>query len=737
VKDCCDDTVSIESTLPQIALVGNPNSGKTTLYNLLTGSHQKTGNWPGVTVERRVGTFKQDGSSYQLVDLPGTYSLDNPQSSEDESIARRYLISGQPQLIINVIDATQLERSLYLTCQLLEMGIPMLIVLNMNDMLDRQQITIDVQKLESEFGIPILSISARDKNERSHIVQAIIKQSTNLSKQHIQPSYPKEVYQYIENNDNESNFTAIRKLEKEQPQYADIVADARFDFAHQITLKHLTRTSEKITAKSQKFDQLVLHPWFGIPLFLFVMYMLFFLTIRIGGAFIDFFDIAAGALFVDGTRHILQAINAPSWSQVLLADGLGAGIQTVSTFIPIIAVLFFLLSALEDSGYMARAAYIMSQLMQRLGLSGRSFVPLIVGFGCNVPSIMSTRTLNNHRERITTVMMAPFMSCGARLTVYALFAAAFFPKNGQNIIFLLYFLGIIIALLTGLVLQKTILKGKAEPFLMELPRYQKPMLSSLLIHSWHRLKSFIFDAGKLIVIMVLFLNTMNVTSFSGNFGDLKGEESVLTVVAKAVTPILKPIGIEKDNWPATVGLISGLLAKEVVVGTLDALYSTPNEEDISIKEQLKNAVSSIGDNLSVAITEIGDPLGLSLLKESDSLEAAAESQDINSSTITSMQHHFNGQAGAFAYLLFILLYAPCASAVAAIARETGWKWAGFSLIWSTTLAYALSASFYQISVFSSQPKTALTSLSLSIFAIASIIFVLKIMSVRNDSQPTT
>ncbi|MGV6852686.1 MAG: ferrous iron transport protein B [bacterium] len=735
MTECCDQSVALNSDLPQIALVGNPNSGKTTLFNLITGAHQQTGNWPGVTVELRTGNKSLNQQENQLVDLPGTYSLDNPRASEDEQIARRYLVSEQAKLIVNIVDATQLERSLYLTTQLMEFDTPMLLVLNMSDMLERQGMHIDTSKLEKALKVPIIVLSARDKKEHNKVIKAIENtlKSTKATPKPI--PYPEQISQQLNSDLAEGIFEPLRQLEKNNDDIADLAADTRFEFANKLTLEVVQQHTVKKESFSEKIDQLILHPLLGIPIFLLAMYALFFLTIRIGGAFIDFFDIASGAIFVDGTKHILETIHSPDWIQVLAADGLGAGIQTVSTFIPIIGVLFFLLSILEDSGYMARAAFVMSRVMKKLGLSGKAFVPLIVGFGCNVPAIMSTRTLVDPRERITTVMMAPFMSCGARLTVYALFAAAFFPKNGQNIIFALYILGILIALATGLLLQKTVLKGKPEPFVMELPHYQKPVLRSLFIHSWFRLKSFIFDAGKLIVLMVVILNTMNVTSFSGKFGDLQGEPSVLVVVAQKITPIFKPLGIEQENWPATVGLISGLLAKEVVVGTLDALYSEKTDEAASIPKQLNEAISSISANLKVAFSEIDDPLSLNNFQQNASPEDIAEQQEVSTTTLAGLQQKFHGATGAFAYLLFILLYAPCASAIAAIIRETGIKWAAFSLAWSTTLAFSFSISFYQFSLLDSQPQAAAIRIGLSLLAIICVIVGLKYTAIQNQSVP--
>jgi ferrous iron transport protein B len=300
---------------------------------------------------------------------------------------------------------------------------------------------------------------------------------------------------------------------------------------------------------------------------------MFMFTINIGSAFVDFFDQSIGALFVDGLSKVLLQLDLPQWFIVLVTQGVGGGIQVIATFIPIIGFLFMFLSALEDSGYMARAAFVMDRFMRMIGLPGKSFVPMIVGFGCNVPAIMATRTLENQRDRILTNLMNPFMSCGARLPVYALFAAAFFPVGGQNLVFGLYLLGIAIAVLTGLIMRHTLFKGESAPFIMELPAYHLPTARGVFIRTWDRLKSFLFNAGKVIIPMVLVLNFLNAMGTDGSFGQENSNKSVLSEIGRGLTPAFKPMGIEKDNWPATVGIFTGILAKEAVVGTLDALYS--------------------------------------------------------------------------------------------------------------------------------------------------------------------
>jgi ferrous iron transport protein B len=303
------------------------------------------------------------------------------------------------------------------------------------------------------------------------------------------------------------------------------------------------------------------------------MYLMFLFTINVGGAFIDFFDGVAGAFFVDGLGELMSAAGSPDWLRVLVADGAGAGLQVVATFIPIIAALYLFLSVLEDSGYMARAAFVMDRFMRAIGLPGKAFVPLIVGFGCNVPAIMATRTLENERERKLTILMNPFMSCGARLPVYALFAAAFFPQSGQNVVFALYLIGIGVAILTGLLMKQSLLPGSSSGFMMELPPYHLPTLKGVLLRAWDRVRLFVKEAGQVIVVMVLALNVLNSIGTDGTFGNENTEQSLLSETARILTPAFTPLGVQEDNWPAVVGIFSGILAKEVVVGTLDSLYT--------------------------------------------------------------------------------------------------------------------------------------------------------------------
>jgi ferrous iron transport protein B len=467
---------------------------------------------------------------------------------------------------------------------------------------------------------------------------------------------------------------------------------------------------------------------------------MFMFTINIGSAFVDFFDQSIGALLIDGLGLVLTDLSWPQWLIVLITNGIGGGIQVVATFIPIVGFLFMFLSALEDSGYMARAAFVMDRFMRMIGLPGKSFVPMIVGFGCNVPAIMATRTLESQRDRILTNLMNPFMSCGARLPVYALFAAAFFPVGGQNLVFGLYLLGIAVAVLTGLIMRHTLFKGESAPFIMELPAYHMPTVRGVFIRTWDRLKSFLFNAGKVIVPMVLVLNFLNALGTDGTFGQENSNKSVLSEIGRGLTPAFKPMGIEKDNWPATVGIFTGVLAKEAVVGTLDALYSQLGATDSSdadkapfnLEQALINACLTVPKNLQDVADNLLDPLGLNIGTVGD-MAAAASEQEVNTGTFAAMQQSFDGKLGAFAYLLFILLYAPCVAATAAIYRETNINWTVFVVFWTSGIAYMIATIFYQAMTYSLHPDYSLVWISGLIIAFLAVLLGLWLLGKNADA----
>jgi ferrous iron transport protein B len=739
MKTCCDDTTLPSSDDNEIhlklALIGNPNSGKTTLFNKLTGARQKTGNWPGVTVERKTGEFSISGNRYKVVDLPGTYALDTEDTSLDERVARGYVVHNRQDLFINVVDITTLERGLNLTLQLREQGVPLIVLLSMRDIGENSGLGISTDLLSEELGCPVISADLK-KDNLFQLLEPAIQSATKRATEVLSIEYPEIVEKTLNKIEQQQAITRREALQYLQeiardennidPDIADIeqqtgktlhyiLAKSHFTSARILAEKITHQSSQSINAISDKIDKWALGNFTGIPIFLLMIYLLFFFSINLGGAFIDFFDLSTQAIFVDGLSHLMDSMGSPTWLTIIIASGIGGGIQVVATFIPIIGALYLFLTALEESGYMSRAAFVMDRFMNKIGISGKAFVPLIVGFGCNVPAIMATRTMDSHRERIMAVMMTPFMSCGARLTVYALFAAIFFPVGGQNIVFLLYLTGIGFAVLTALILRNTLLKGEAEDFIMEMPTYQLPGMRNLFINTWNKLKGFVTGAGKVIVVVVMIINVVNSIGTDGSFGNEDTDKSVLSATARVITPVFGPMGIKEDNWPATVGILTGVLAKEVVVGTLDALYSNidklPSEQQqqqtFVLSESLMKALETIPKNVSDALSNMTDPLGIAALDQAESLQQAAEQQQVDSATFAAMKKRFDGKIGAFAYMLFILLYFPCVAATGAMYRETGKNWAILGVLWSTGLAYGSAVIFYQLATFMQHPLQSL------------------------------
>ena len=732
--------------MPTIALGGNPNCGKSALFNALTGIRQKTGNWPGVTVDRKEGRFRLNDGEVRVIDLPGIYSLDA--SSLDEKITRDYLLSRDADLIVNVIDASNLERNLYFSVQLREMGVPILVALNMMDVARKRGMEVDTEILSEQLGCPVVPVVAVTGEGMDRLKQQIQLLLSELKSNSFQVTHEDTVEQAINELTMELGGVSDRAnlrwlslkllegdghafelagknigplverwkqiIETRAGEEADIyIADARYSHAHALAQRCVNEAGKLGRTLSDRIDQIVLSRVAGIPIFLLVMYLMFMFTINIGGAFIDFFDMTVGAILVDGLGGWMTQAGLPDWSRLILAQGVGAGIQVVSTFIPIIACLYLFLSILEDTGYMARAAFVMDRAMRTIGLPGKAFVPMIVGFGCNVPAVMATRTLENQRERKLTILMNPFMSCGARLPVYALFVAAFFPSNGQNLVFLLYLIGICIAVLTGMVMRRTLLSGESAGFMMELPPYHIPTLKGVTLRTWDRVKIFIRDAGKVIVTMVLALNLLNSIGTDGSFANGSRERSILAAVGQSITPLFSPLGIEESNWPATVGIFTGVLAKEAVVGTLDSLYTQlsnqepgtdESQEAFQLWSALQAAAATIPENLAAIRDRVLDPLSMDVGDISSS-EAAAQAQEVNSGIFGAMASRFDKQAGAFAYLLFILLYFPCVATMGAITRETGGAWAMFVAAWTTGVAFTTSTIFYQAARFTQHPAS--------------------------------
>lgn len=711
-----------------IAIAGNPNCGKTALFNALTGSRQHVGNWPGVTVEKKEGYFELGGRHIRVVDLPGTYAIFA--NAEDERAAVDYLLSREADLIINIVDATNIERNLFLTSQLADMHLPMVIAVNMMDIAEHRGIVLDLQALSETYGIPCIPLSAvSDKSvmnfvgEMAHVLAAPmplpkpmvyadkVEEAVKLLEPKVAP-----VAKLLNADDrwvalmylgNEKSYAdkfaeagvtidkaEVTRLLGEEPEFA--MAESRYSKSHEVA-KAVIESSRTKKTFSDKIDVVLLNRWAALPIFLVIMYLVFWIAVTIGSAFIDFFDVLFGAIFVDGLGYLLgDVLGCPSFVTAILADGIGAGIQTVSTFIPVIFFMFLCLSFLEDSGYMARAAFVADRFMRFLGLPGRAFVPMMVGFGCGVPGIMGSRVLESKRERFLTIFLVPFMSCGARLPVYALFAAAFFGKMAGTVVFLLYLAGVLFAIAYGLFLKKSLFQGQASNFVMELPPYHMPKFKSLMIHCWQRLRDYIWRAGKVITIAVAvlgFLNSFGIVEkmyvdvdgktteivqadegyqmvqeneageaenvalpegfvvdeskvvksneFTAGNGD--SENSLLSVIGKAITPVFEPFGVEKENWPASVSLFTGLLAKEAVIGTMNSLYSmvgenaeTPADGKAAKLEGESLPLAPAADAASAAPSSGDTPQRPEASEESENVIARSDSAEAISSPDSSI-----------------------------------------------------------------------------------------------------
>lgn len=755
----------------KIALIGNPNCGKSTLFNALTGARQHIGNWPGVTIERKTGSMHINNQSIDIVDLPGTYAIENLQiaTSEDELIAREFVLNEPDSLIVNIIDATNLQRSLYLTFQLLDLQRPMIIVLNMMDALKNLGEQINIAKLTQQLGCPVVPISAAKKNGLDQLEQVLSEvihnpilpetqiatlgdKQTSIIHQHL-AKLPADSFIHQLNqwslielllNGATTQLTPAETSTLHQCQHdlsawcnneIDVaLASARYEAIDQLCRQVIEKPREANISLSDKIDNLTLGRYTGIPFFLLMMYLMFMLAVKFGSVFTDFFDVLFATIFVDGFSYLLNSVHAPAWLTAILANGIGSGIQTVATFIPVIAAMFLCLSFLEDSGYLARAAMVVDRGMRAIGLPGKAFVPMLVGFGCGVPAIMGTRTLESTRDRLMSICMIPFMSCGARLPVYTLFATIFFPQNAATVVFSLYLLGIVIAIITGLILKHTLLPGAITPFIMELPAYRLPTLRGMLYLTWSRLKGFIFRAGQAIVVMVTILSLLNSIGTDGSFGHNNSDRSILAVTSKKITPVFQPMGINEHNWPATVGIFTGIFAKEAVIATLNSLYSMETEnssnETFNFIEGVSKAFKTIPENLAKLKDSVLDPLGISAVNED--LASVQEELEISTGTVSKMEKSFSNNHAAMAYLIFILLYTPCAAALGTIYREAGWRWMLFVAGWTFFIGWTCATLYYQ-SYWISESKSAIY-----ILGTISLLFILLItvMKMIGPRQPT-
>jgi len=712
-----------------------------------------------VTVEQKSGQYRYDNKVIKVVDLPGIYSLDvnDHSTSLDEKVARDFMLSQKADLIINIVDTTHLEHNLYLTMQLLEMRIPMAVVLNNMDDATGRDIKIDSDEIARRLKCPLVSLVAtqtRDLNalkstinqlvetktlsstpvKYSEEVVAAITQLTPLIKEQlddkaIDPQWfavkllEKDGFAMNLANESLRNTAddCYRTIEEKTGEEADIlIVDSRYSFINTLTRDTLTQHSEGGRNLSDKIDKVILNRFLSIPIFFGVMYLMFTFTIQLGRAFKPFFKDFSQAVFIDGTEYLLSLVNSPQWLIALISGGVGNGIREVLAFVPILGFLYLFISVLEESGYMARATFAMDRFMRVLGLPGKAFVPLILGFGCNVPAMMATRTLERQRDRLLNILLNPFMTCGARLAVFTLFAAAFFPENGGLVVFSLYMIGVAAAFLTAMLLKHTFLKEEFSLVIMEIPSYHVPKLKNVWINTWTRVKAFIIRVGKIIITMVLILHILSSLGTDGSFKEDNIGNSVLSSAGRALTPLLKPMGIEQENWPATVAVFTGVLHKVVVISTLKTIYSASNHTGQEVEKEFEfwKAIKQSFMTIPMGIKKM---LGIHV----------ASKQDLSKSPFfTALHNNFHGQIGAYAYLLFILLYFPCIATTSTAFKESSSGWTSFMVVWATGIAYLTSTLFYQVATFAQHPGTTISWVIASIVILLIVIFGFRYWGIR-------
>lgn len=663
--------------IKKIALIGNQNCGKTTLFNALTGSSQHVGNFPGVTVEQKTGFIKKHKDELELIDLPGIYSL-SPYTSE-EIVSIRYLLEEKPCLIINIIDATNMERNLYLTTQLLELNIPMILVLNMMDEVIVSGNSIDIDGLKERLEMDVVPISA-SKNEGIEDVITAIEKNLDQSSHHIDICHGvvhKAIHSishivehsaqslhlplrycvtkiiegdedmfdklHIDQGDRHIIEHILEKMEEEAGTDREAaLVDMRYSFIEDVcqhTVFIESETKEQI--RSEKIDRLLTHKYLGIPIFILIMLFIFYLTFSLIGAPLqDLMDSLIGQ-FSNWIIHLLEVNDVAYWLRSLVGDGILAGVGSVLSFLPVIVILFFFLSMLEDSGYMARVAFVMDKALRKIGLSGRSFVLMLIGFGCSVPAIMATRTLSSDRDRKMTIILTPFMSCSAKLPIYGMIIAAFFPHKAAIVMLTIYCIGILVAIISAILLKNTVFIGEPVPFVLELPAYRIPTLKNVYLNVLDKAKDFIHKAFTIIFMASIVIWFLQSFSFTFDFVS-DSSQSILAAIGSFVSPIFAPLGF--NDWRASTALMTGITAKESVVSTLTVLTQ-----------------SSSTAAFHQALAGIFTPLS------------------------------------AFAFLVFTVLYMPCVAAFAATRRELhSWIQAILTVLFQTGMAYLVAFLIYQI-----------------------------------------
>ena len=736
------DAISAEPKVLSIALAGNPNAGKSTLFNALTGARQHVGNWPGKTIEKKTGEMRRDGRLIAITDLPGAYSLSA--YSLEEIVARDFLLHERPDVVVVVADATNLERNLYLVVQLLELELPTVVVLNMMDVAAEQGLQIDVDALSLALGAPVVTAVARREHGIEAIADAACRASTapfsarrldygpaiESAINHVQVAAdgnPAVLAGYasrwlavrlLEGDDDLASRIAtmpggrslLALAEERRAAVADalgedvdlVMADRRYSWIHALTERVLQADSLAQVSPSDRIDRIFTHRRLGIPIFMLAMWFVFKITTDLSAPWVDWIDgVLSGPLSRWALAGIASLGLSNTWVASLVVDGVIAGVGGVLAFIPVLLSLYLALAVLEDSGYMARGAFVMDRLMSRIGLRGRSFLPLMVGFGCSVPAIYATRTLTNERDRILTALLVPFMSCGARLPVYVLFAAIFFPRFSSVVIMGLYLLGIFIAIVVGLMLRRSLLPSTAPAagLVMELPPYRLPTVRSIRYQMWLRTRAFLQHAASLILFtsMLIWLLTAIPAGRGGAFGDVPMGDSVFGRLSSILTPALRPLGF--GSWESGGALISGLVAKEVVVSTMAQTYATSGPVGgggaTSFAADMREIIASFGRAVVDTFRAVPGLVGINLNGGGDET-----SPDLAGAIRASFAASSGGHAAAagLAFMVFVLLYTPCMATIAAERHELGARWTWLSLGGQLIIAWVAAFLVFRLGV---------------------------------------
>jgi len=740
-----------------IALAGNPNVGKSTLFNALTGSRQHVGNWPGKTVEKKEGRLRLDDKDILVVDLPGTYSL--TAYSIEEIIARDYIVNERPTAVVAVVNAANLDRNLYLVTQLIELGVPVIVALNMTDVARRRGLAISLQGLSERLGgIPVVETVGNRSEGLDNLKEAIRLVLEYPHTGHIQTNFSgilKEEVDHLRSVIQESEtlrevflsaWLATKLLENDQEVIARLksqgeeelldlarvsreriendtgedpeilIADQRYQFVDQVIDSAVERPRETLITRSERVDEIVTHKIWGLPIFLLLMWLVFQFTSNVSGPFLDWVDVFINDFIYKWAGQVLELVGlGNSWLGSLIRDGVIAGVGGVLVFVPVLLFLYLALGVLEDSGYMARAAFVMDRVMRWMGLHGKSFLPMIIGFGCTVPAVYATRTLENEKDRKLTAFLATFMSCGARLPVYVVFGAAFFGASSGTLVFGIYLLGIVVALITGFVMKNTIYKSRPPaPFVMELPPYRIPRPRDIWNQMWERTHGFLVKSGTVIlgVSMALWL-LMAVPAHqdTGLFNKVEPGDSLFGRISSLIAPAFKPAGF--GSWQTTGSLMTGLLAKEVIISTMSQIYAVEshlqNAVETSFSQDLfavsadfgraafltvQQAVNILPRTINlIPLVDIGE---LSFLPESSGVEGATR---LESSLLRSFAESAGssaaGPVAAVAFNVFVLLYIPCVSAVSAMRQEFGPRWMWAQIIYTLLIAWTAAVIVFQ------------------------------------------